>query len=287
MGKKLTNVEKIEREYTRIFKIIQNGKSKNRDSVRPKLKEYKEETLKRLTEEKYTYESQPDDYYKIFLKNKDDMEKDKGEKKEYKSIEKKIETMKKNGGNYFTKIIKYSSTIEKLRKEGIHILTMEWPDPNPLSILVDITNKDYLQYEFFLKGFYKQSEEPPDLRHKKPKPFKKKPQNNSSFPPPNFNNFFYGSYSYAPPPPPPKPISVKVNYYKILNIPDFSNESVIKTSYRRLALQFHPDKNNTEDAKKKFNDIQQAYSVLGDRDQKLTHDYTLRPLTNSFGSMKI
>ena len=40
------------------------------------------------------------------------------------------------------------------------------------------------------------------------------------------------------------------------------NNNIIKKKYRMLALQFHPDKNNTEYARTKFHDIQNAYEFL-------------------------
>ena len=56
-------------------------------------------------------------------------------------------------------------------------------------------------------------------------------------------------------------------HYEVLEISRDADEGAIKTAYRKLALRWHPDKNleNSEDAKKKFQIIQQAYDVLSDR----------------------
>jgi DnaJ homolog subfamily B member 11 len=57
------------------------------------------------------------------------------------------------------------------------------------------------------------------------------------------------------------------NYYDILNVPRGASEQQIKRSYRKLALQYHPDKvSGTEeqksDAAKRFADINHAYETL-------------------------
>jgi len=52
------------------------------------------------------------------------------------------------------------------------------------------------------------------------------------------------------------------DYYKILEI-DFSADILtIKKAYRRLALKYHPDRNKSPDAAKKFIEITEAFEVL-------------------------
>jgi DnaJ-class molecular chaperone len=64
------------------------------------------------------------------------------------------------------------------------------------------------------------------------------------------------------------------DYYKILNIDKNATDDEIRKSYKKLALQYHPDKNNTcdEDEKnkciEKFKEISEAYSVLSDKDKR-------------------
>ena len=56
-----------------------------------------------------------------------------------------------------------------------------------------------------------------------------------------------------------------MDYYKILNVKKDATQEEIKKSYHRLALKFHPDKNNNkEDAENKFKEIVEAYEVLSD-----------------------
>lgn len=59
-------------------------------------------------------------------------------------------------------------------------------------------------------------------------------------------------------------------HYEVLNINRDAEDGVIKTAYRKLALRWHPDKNldNLDDAKAKFQIIQQAYEVLSDPQER-------------------
>ena len=63
------------------------------------------------------------------------------------------------------------------------------------------------------------------------------------------------------------------DYYNILGINKSANETDIKKAYRKLAVKFHPDKNpgNTE-AEEKFKKINEAYSVLSDKEKKEKYD---------------
>ena len=55
----------------------------------------------------------------------------------------------------------------------------------------------------------------------------------------------------------------KKDPYKVLGIPRDSTEEVAKKAYRKLALQFHPDKNkNDPDSSEKFKEISEAYSSI-------------------------
>ena len=55
------------------------------------------------------------------------------------------------------------------------------------------------------------------------------------------------------------------NYYKILNITKNAGEEEIKKAYRKLAKQWHPDKNpGNKKAEEKFKEISEAYDVLSD-----------------------
>jgi curved DNA-binding protein CbpA len=56
----------------------------------------------------------------------------------------------------------------------------------------------------------------------------------------------------------------KTCYYEVLGVAPKSSQDEIKTAYRRLALQFHPDKNKDAEAKPRFLQIQEAWEVLSD-----------------------
>ncbi len=63
------------------------------------------------------------------------------------------------------------------------------------------------------------------------------------------------------------------DYYKILEINENSTEQEIKSAYRKLARKWHPDiAGNTEDAVKKFKEINEAYEVLSDKNKKAEYD---------------
>ncbi|CAI5491963.1 unnamed protein product [Closterium sp. Naga37s-1] len=63
------------------------------------------------------------------------------------------------------------------------------------------------------------------------------------------------------------------NYYDILQVPRSASEDQIKRSYRKLALKFHPDKNpGDEEAKKRFQEIGNAYEVLSDGEKRRIYD---------------
>nr|ABK92962.1 unknown [Populus trichocarpa] len=69
-------------------------------------------------------------------------------------------------------------------------------------------------------------------------------------------------------------MSKRRDWYKILGISKTASVSEIKRAYKKLALQWHPDKNvdNREEAEAKFRDIAAAYEVLGDDDKRARYD---------------
>ena len=67
---------------------------------------------------------------------------------------------------------------------------------------------------------------------------------------------------------------VEKTYYQILELNANASESDIKKSYRRLALQWHPDKNrnNLAEAERRFKEISEAYEVLSDAEKREMYD---------------
>ena len=62
------------------------------------------------------------------------------------------------------------------------------------------------------------------------------------------------------------------DYYKILGVDRDATEAKIKSAYRKLARQYHPDVNKSPDAVNKFKDINEAYEVLSDKEKKSRYD---------------
>lgn len=64
-----------------------------------------------------------------------------------------------------------------------------------------------------------------------------------------------------------------MDYYAVLGVTKNANDQEIKSSYRRLALQYHPDKNSSPEAKHKFQELTHAYSVLIDEKKRYNYDH--------------
>ena len=62
------------------------------------------------------------------------------------------------------------------------------------------------------------------------------------------------------------------DYYKILGVSKTASPEELKRAYRKLALQYHPDKNKTKEAEEKFKEINHAYEVLSDSQKRQQYD---------------
>lgn len=61
--------------------------------------------------------------------------------------------------------------------------------------------------------------------------------------------------------------------YSILGVSKSATQDEIKKAYRKLAMQYHPDKNQGDKkAEEKFKELGAAYEVLGDAKKRKEHD---------------
>jgi len=67
-------------------------------------------------------------------------------------------------------------------------------------------------------------------------------------------------------------VEAKEDYYEILGVEKTATEREIKSAFRKLALQYHPDKNKEPDAEDKFKTIAEAYDVLSDSAKRKKYD---------------
>jgi len=78
------------------------------------------------------------------------------------------------------------------------------------------------------------------------------------------------------------------DYYQILGVPKNATEAQIKKAYRKLAMQYHPDRNPGKEqwANDKFKEINEAFSVLGDPEKRKQYDQfgTVGNIGDIFGS---
>jgi DnaJ-class molecular chaperone len=64
------------------------------------------------------------------------------------------------------------------------------------------------------------------------------------------------------------------DYYGVLEVSRNAGHEDIRTAFRRLAIQYHPDHNpeRTEEAKARFKELNEAYEVLGDTYKRWQYD---------------
>ena len=68
-------------------------------------------------------------------------------------------------------------------------------------------------------------------------------------------------------------MNAKRDYYEVLGVSRTASDQEIKSAYRKLALQYHPDRNpGNHEAEEKFKEAAEAYSVLSDGQKRASYD---------------
>jgi molecular chaperone DnaJ len=79
-------------------------------------------------------------------------------------------------------------------------------------------------------------------------------------------------------------MATKQDYYDILGVPRSASQEEIKRAFRRLAMQYHPDRNREDGAEGRFKGINEAYEVLSDPERRAAYDrFGHAGLESSFG----
>src|SRR5438067_6027140 len=65
----------------------------------------------------------------------------------------------------------------------------------------------------------------------------------------------------------------KRDYYEVLSVSRDCDEQALKSAYRKLALQYHPDRNpGDRESEERFKEAAEAYSVLSDSQKRAAYD---------------
>jgi len=67
-------------------------------------------------------------------------------------------------------------------------------------------------------------------------------------------------------------MSAKRDFYEVLGVSKSATADELKRAYRKLALEWHPDRNKSPEANDKFKEINEAYEVLSDTNKRSTYD---------------
>ena len=67
-------------------------------------------------------------------------------------------------------------------------------------------------------------------------------------------------------------MSQKRDFYEVLGVDRSVDNAELKKAFRKLALEFHPDRNSAPEAEQKFKEVSEAYAVLSDADKRARYD---------------
>src|SRR5437867_9064424 len=67
-------------------------------------------------------------------------------------------------------------------------------------------------------------------------------------------------------------MATRTDLYDVLGVPRNATEEQIRSAYRKLARQYHPDVNKEPGAAEKFKQITEAYEILADADRRQRYD---------------
>ena len=79
---------------------------------------------------------------------------------------------------------------------------------------------------------------------------------------------------------------LEVDYYAVLGVSSTATHAEISKAYKKLAREFHPDRNpDNAAAEDRFKEISAAYDVVGDEDTRKSYDQARRmgPMAGAFG----
>ena len=62
------------------------------------------------------------------------------------------------------------------------------------------------------------------------------------------------------------------DYYEILGVTKTADERSIKKAYKRLAMKYHPDRNQEQGAATQFKEVKEAYEILTDEKKRAAYD---------------
>lgn len=72
-------------------------------------------------------------------------------------------------------------------------------------------------------------------------------------------------------------------YYEVLGLPETATQEEVRQAYRRLAKQFHPDRNPSDPtAREKYEAVVEANGVLSDASKRKTYDRGFEPVNSVF-----